>query len=90
MAECDNKCFLVRYIGEKRGHRQLHDFPNNQRVDLARWFAAWQLEMRLDQDIGATPECGIRFVTAFQSSYANVCNVSSTREEVVLAFGVNQ
>jgi hypothetical protein len=24
-----------------------------------------------------------------QSSYANVCNVSSTREEVVLAFGVN-
>ena len=25
-----------------------------------------------------------------QSSYANVCNVSSTREEVVLVFGVNQ
>ncbi len=25
-----------------------------------------------------------------QSSYANVCNVSSTREEVVLLFGVNQ
>lgn len=24
------------------------------------------------------------------SSYANVCNVSSTREEVVLLFGVNQ
>ena len=25
-----------------------------------------------------------------KSSYANVCNVSSTREEVVLVFGVNQ
>ena len=25
-----------------------------------------------------------------ESSYANVCNVSSTREEVVLVFGVNQ
>src|SRR5437016_1937711 len=25
-----------------------------------------------------------------KSSYANVCNVSSTREEVVLMFGINQ
>ena len=25
-----------------------------------------------------------------KSSYANVCNVSSTREEVVLSFGINQ
>jgi hypothetical protein len=25
-----------------------------------------------------------------KSSYANVCNVSSTREEVVLTFGINQ
>jgi hypothetical protein len=25
-----------------------------------------------------------------KSSYANVCNVSSTREEVILLFGVNQ
>ena len=25
-----------------------------------------------------------------KSSYANVCNVSSTREEVVLNFGINQ
>lgn len=25
-----------------------------------------------------------------RSSYANVCNVSSTREEVVLMFGINQ
>jgi hypothetical protein len=28
-------------------------------------------------------------VSNLQSSYANVCNVSSTREEVVLGFGVN-
>ena len=28
-------------------------------------------------------------ISNLQSSYANVCNVSSTREEVVLAFGVN-
>ncbi len=27
---------------------------------------------------------------AMKSSYANVCNVSSTREEVVLLFGMNQ
>src|SRR5436190_12144104 len=28
--------------------------------------------------------------SAMKSSYANVCNVTSTREEVVLLFGVNQ
>jgi hypothetical protein len=28
--------------------------------------------------------------TNLRSSYANVCNVSSTREEVVLVFGINQ
>ena len=28
--------------------------------------------------------------SSLRSSYANVCNVSSTREEVVLVFGVNQ
>jgi hypothetical protein len=28
--------------------------------------------------------------TSMKSSYANVCNVASTREEVVLLFGVNQ
>jgi uncharacterized protein DUF3467 len=28
--------------------------------------------------------------TNLKSSYANVCNVSSTREEVVLVFGINQ
>ncbi len=29
-------------------------------------------------------------VSNLKNSYANVCNVSSTREEVVLAFGVNE
>jgi len=28
--------------------------------------------------------------TSMKSSYANVCNVTSTREEVVLLFGMNQ
>lgn len=28
--------------------------------------------------------------TNLKSAYANVCNVSSTREEVVLVFGINQ
>ena len=28
--------------------------------------------------------------THMQSAYANVCNVASTRKEVVLLFGVNQ
>ena len=28
--------------------------------------------------------------TNMKSSYANVCNVASTREEVVLLFGINQ
>ena len=28
--------------------------------------------------------------TSMRSSYANVCNVASTREEVVLLFGINQ
>jgi hypothetical protein len=40
------------------------------------------------QPTNATPT--VQFdVSNLQSSYANVCNVSSTREEVVLAFGVN-
>src|SRR2546422_7878369 len=38
---------------------------------------------------GATPT--IRWDDSnLKSSYANVCNVSSTREEVVLVFGINQ
>ena len=28
--------------------------------------------------------------SSMKSSYANVCNVSSTREEVVMVFGINQ
>jgi hypothetical protein len=28
--------------------------------------------------------------STLKSSYANVCNVSSTREEVVMVFGINQ
>jgi Protein of unknown function (DUF3467) len=28
--------------------------------------------------------------TQMKSSYANVCNVTSTREEVVMLFGINQ
>ena len=40
------------------------------------------------QPTDATP--AVQFdVSNLQSSYANVCNVSSTREEVVLAFGAN-
>ena len=40
------------------------------------------------QPINAAPT--VQFdVSNLQSAYANVCNVSSTREEVVLAFGVN-
>ena len=40
------------------------------------------------QPTNATPT--VQFdVSNLQSSYANVCNVSSTREEMVLAFGVN-
>jgi Protein of unknown function (DUF3467) len=41
-----------------------------------------------NQPTNATPT--VRFdVCNLQSSSANVCNVSSSREEVVLAFGVN-
>jgi len=40
------------------------------------------------------PEAGTARVrwddSNLKSSYANVCNVSSTREEVVLVFGINQ
>jgi hypothetical protein len=37
------------------------------------------------------PEIKIKWDTAqMRTSYANVCNVSSTREEVTLLFGTNQ
>jgi uncharacterized protein DUF3467 len=52
------------------------------------------------QDAGATPAQANRPAPAgptirwddsnLKSSYANVCNVSTTREEVVLVFGINQ
>ncbi len=44
-----------------------------------------------DQDgaqAGAQPK--IKWDGSNMRSYANVCNVSSTREEVVLLFGINQ
>ena len=42
----------------------------------------------ITQAANATPT--VQFdVSNLKSSYANVCNVSSTREEVVLAFGIN-
>ncbi len=43
-----------------------------------------------------TPEAGTQTptihwdTTNLKSAYANVCNVTSTREEVVLNFGINQ
>ncbi|NJN71195.1 MAG: DUF3467 domain-containing protein [Nitrospira sp.] len=41
-------------------------------------------------NLSQSPQSAVQFdVSNLQSSYANVCNVSSTREEVVLAFGVN-
>ncbi len=42
------------------------------------------------QENTATPNPQVRWDTSnLKSSYANVCNVSSTREEVVLNFGIN-
>jgi hypothetical protein len=46
-----------------------------------------------DTDAGSTTVEGTKIVwddSNMKSAYANVCNVSSTREEVVLLFGVNQ
>jgi hypothetical protein len=40
-----------------------------------------------------TPQAGPRIRwddSVLKTSYANVCNVASTREEVVLLFGINQ
>jgi hypothetical protein len=45
------------------------------------------------QEKPAAPEAGgrLRFDTSeLKSSYCNVCNATTTREEVVLNFGVNQ
>ena len=46
-----------------------------------------------DADNGAATVEGTKIKwddSNMKSAYANVCNVSSTREEVVLLFGVNQ
>jgi len=46
-----------------------------------------------DADNAATAVEGTKIKwddSSMKSAYANVCNVSSTREEVVLLFGVNQ
>jgi uncharacterized protein DUF3467 len=42
-------------------------------------------------DARAATEARIKWDdSAMKSSYANVCNVTSTREEVVMLFGINQ
>lgn len=43
------------------------------------------------REVGRTGTPKVKWDTSnMRSSYANVCNVSSTREEVVLMFGINQ
>jgi hypothetical protein len=43
----------------------------------------------VDQQTGAAPQ--VKWDdSAMRTSYANVCNVASTREEVTLLFGTNQ
>ena len=44
---------------------------------------------RVDQKTGAAPQVKWDDST-MKSSYANVCNVAGTREEVTLLFGTNQ
>lgn len=45
--------------------------------------------MTVDQKTGAMPK--VKWDdSAMRTSYANVCNVASTREEVTLLFGTNQ
>ena len=47
------------------------------------------MDDKVDQVTGALPR--VKWDDAnMKTSYANVCNVASTREEVVLLFGVNQ
>ena len=42
-------------------------------------------------EVTQAPQMRVRWDdTGMKSSYANVCNVASTREEVVLLFGINQ
>ena len=46
-----------------------------------------------DRPVGQSGEQGVSIRwddSAMRSAYANVCNVTGTREEIVLLFGVNQ
>jgi len=46
-------------------------------------------EVKIDEKTGAIPK--VKWDDSqMKTSYANVCNVSSTREEVTLLFGTNQ
>ena len=46
-------------------------------------------EPKIDQRTGATPK--VKWDdTGMKTSYANVCNVASTREEVTILFGTHQ
>jgi Protein of unknown function (DUF3467) len=49
-------------------------------------------EVKVEQDaVEETPQTTIRWDgSKMDSTYANVCNVSSSREEVTLLFGTNQ
>jgi hypothetical protein len=48
-------------------------------------------ETMTDDKNGATQRQRLKFDTSnLKSSYCNMCNATSTREEVVLNFGVNQ
>lgn len=48
-----------------------------------------EIEKNVDETTGALPK--VKWdASSMQTSYANVCNVASTREEVTLLFGTNQ
>ncbi|MBI4861878.1 MAG: DUF3467 domain-containing protein [Candidatus Riflebacteria bacterium] len=52
-------------------------------------------EATVETDVNVTAKDGTQVkvnwdASKMRSSYANVCNVSSTREEVILMFGTNQ
>ena len=47
------------------------------------------MDGKVDQNTGALPKVKWED-SSMKTSYANVCNVASTREEVTLLFGTNQ
>ncbi len=50
---------------------------------------ATEQDVKVDEKTGAIPK--VKWDdSSMSTSYANVCNVSSTREEVTLLFGTNQ